>query len=135
MAVIYIYIYSCQLCYSRSRTVLCVSVDCKRQKETEIQTSIRQVYISSKMVSQLFEEKAKAVNELPTKPSTDELLELYGLYKQATVGDNDKEKPGIFNMKDRYKWEAWEELKGKSQEDAEKEYIAYVDGLIAKYSS
>ncbi|CAI4062715.1 hypothetical protein N7582_002201 [Saccharomyces uvarum] len=87
------------------------------------------------MVSQLFEEKAKAVNELPTKPSTDELLELYGLYKQATVGDNDKEKPGIFNMKDRYKWEAWEELKGKSQEDAEKEYIAYVDGLIAKYSS
>ncbi|CAD6624501.1 CEI_1a_G0020160.mRNA.1.CDS.1 [Saccharomyces cerevisiae] len=87
------------------------------------------------MVSQLFEEKAKAVNELPTKPSTDELLELYGLYKQATVGDNDKEKPGIFNMKDRYKWEAWENLKGKSQEDAEKEYIALVDQLIAKYSS
>ncbi|AHY79403.1 AQG_2a_G0020620.mRNA.1.CDS.1 [Saccharomyces cerevisiae] len=87
------------------------------------------------MVSQLFEEKAKAVNELPTKPSTDELLELYALYKQATVGDNDKEKPGIFNMKDRYKWEAWENLKGKSQEDAEKEYIALVDQLIAKYSS
>ncbi|EJS43698.1 acb1p [Saccharomyces arboricola H-6] len=87
------------------------------------------------MVSQLFEEKAKAVNELPTKPSTDELLELYGLYKQATVGDNDKEKPGIFNMKDRYKWEAWEDLKGKSQEDAEKEYIALVDQLIAKYSA
>nr|CAI6504893.1 CIC_HP1_G0018840.mRNA.1.CDS.1 [Saccharomyces cerevisiae] len=87
------------------------------------------------MVSQLFEEKAKAVNELPTKPSTDELLELYALYKQATVGDNDKEKPGIFNMKDRYKWEAWENLKGKSQEDAEKEYIALVNQLIAKYSS
>lgn len=87
------------------------------------------------MVSQLFEEKAKAVNELPTRPSTDELLELYALYKQATVGDNDKEKPGIFNMKDRYKWEAWENLKGKSQEDAEKEYIALVDQLIAKYSS
>ncbi|AJR79121.1 AAR_G0020570.mRNA.1.CDS.1 [Saccharomyces cerevisiae] len=87
------------------------------------------------MVSQLFEEKAKAVNELPTKPSTDELLELYALYKQATVGDNDKEKPGIFNMKDRYKWEGWENLKGKSQEDAEKEYIALVDQLIAKYSS
>ncbi|CAI4920093.1 CRE_collapsed_G0019840.mRNA.1.CDS.1 [Saccharomyces cerevisiae] len=87
------------------------------------------------MVSQLFEEKAKAVNELPTKPSTDELLELYALYKQATVGDNDKEKPGIFNMKDRYKWEAWENLKGKSQEDAEKEYIALVDQLITKYSS
>lgn len=48
---------------------------------------------------------------------------------------NKYQKPGIFNMKDRYKWEAWENLKGKSQEDAEKEYIALVDQLIAKYSS
>lgn len=87
------------------------------------------------MVSQLFEEKAKAVNALPTKPDTDELLKLYGLYKQATVGDNDKEKPGIFNMKDRYKWDSWEQLKGMSQEDAEKEYIEFVDELISKYNA
>lgn len=85
------------------------------------------------MVSQLFEEKAKAVNELPSKPDTDELLKLYGLYKQATVGDNNKEKPGLFNMKDRYKWDAWEELKGTSQQDAEQQYIEFVDSLIAKY--
>ncbi|KAL3232511.1 Acyl-CoA-binding protein [Nakaseomyces bracarensis] len=86
------------------------------------------------MVSQLFEEKAKAVNELPKQPSQDEMLELYGLYKQATVGDNTKEKPGIFNMKDRYKWDAWEKLKGMSQEEAEKKYIELVDQLIAKYN-
>lgn len=86
------------------------------------------------MVSQLVEEKAKAVNELPKQPSQDEMLELYGLYKQATVGDNTKEKPGIFNMKDRYKWDAWEKLKGMSQEEAEKKYIELVDQLIAKYN-
>ncbi|CAG61365.1 uncharacterized protein GVI51_K03971 [Nakaseomyces glabratus] len=86
------------------------------------------------MVSQLFEEKAKAVNELPTQPSQDEMLKLYGLYKQATVGDNTKEKPGIFNMKDRYKWDAWEKLKGMSQEEAEQKYIELVDELIAKYN-
>lgn len=85
------------------------------------------------MVSQLFEEKAKAVNELPSKPDTDELLKLYALYKQATSGDNTKEKPGIFNMKDRYKWDAWEEIKGTSQQDAENQYIEFVDSLIAKY--
>ncbi|KOG99536.1 long-chain fatty acid transporter ACB1 [Saccharomyces eubayanus] len=130
-----IYITRVKLGYSRRRAFCSVRWIVRDRKKREIQTSIRQTYISSTMVSQLFEEKAKAVNELPTKPSTDELLELYGLYKQATVGDNDKEKPGIFNMKDRYKWEAWEDLKGKSQEDAEKEYIAYVDNLIAKYSS
>lgn len=36
---------------------------------------------------QEFEKAAKEVNELKKKPSNDELLKLYGLYKQATVGD------------------------------------------------
>ncbi|AET40539.1 long-chain fatty acid transporter ACB1 Ecym_6148 [Eremothecium cymbalariae DBVPG len=87
------------------------------------------------MVSQLFEEKAKAANGLPSNVSQDEMLQLYGLYKQATVGDNNKEKPGIFNMKDRYKWDAWDKLKGTSQEDAEQQYIKLVDELTAKYSN
>ncbi|KAH3903042.1 probable Acyl-CoA-binding protein 2 [Saccharomycodes ludwigii] len=87
------------------------------------------------MVSQLFEEKATAVNNLPTKPNQEELLKLYGLYKQATVGDNTNEKPGLFNLKDRYKWEAWEKLKGMSQEEADEEYIKFVDELIAKYKA
>ncbi|AMD21832.1 HFL024Wp [Eremothecium sinecaudum] len=87
------------------------------------------------MVSKLFEEKAAAVNALPQTPNRDELLKLYALYKQATVHDNTKEKPGIFNMKDRYKWDAWESLKGMSQEDAEQEYIRLADELSAKYSA
>lgn len=36
---------------------------------------------------QEFETAAKEVQELKTKPSNDELLKLYALYKQATVGD------------------------------------------------
>ena len=87
------------------------------------------------MVSQLFEEKAKAVNELPTKPTTEELLKLYALYKQATIGDCNTERPGVFNFKDRSKWDAWNNLKGMSQEEAEKEYIAFVDELFEKYGS
>lgn len=86
-----------------------------------------------KMVSQLFEEKAKAVNDLPTKPNTEELLNLYSLYKQATVGDVNTDRPGIFNLKDRSKWDAWNKLKGMSQEDAEQKYIALVDELFNKY--
>ncbi|EDO15978.1 hypothetical protein Kpol_499p6 [Vanderwaltozyma polyspora DSM 70294] len=87
------------------------------------------------MVSQLFEEKAKQVNELPTQPAQAEMLELYGLYKQATVGDNtNPSRPGIFALKDRAKWDAWEKLKGKPSEEAEKEYIELVDSLIAKYN-
>ncbi|SMN22473.1 similar to Saccharomyces cerevisiae YGR037C ACB1 Acyl-CoA-binding protein [Maudiozyma saulgeensis] len=85
------------------------------------------------MVSQLFEEKAKAVNELPTKPNTDELLKLYALYKQATIGDCNTDRPGIFNLKDRSKWDAWNKIKGTTQDDAEKQYIELVDELFVKY--
>jgi len=55
------------------------------------------------------------------------------LYKQATVGDNDTAEPSVFNLKGKYKWKAWDQLKGTSQEDAEKQYIKFADELLAKY--
>ncbi|CDS12370.1 hypothetical protein LRAMOSA04565 [Lichtheimia ramosa] len=84
------------------------------------------------MPSAEFEKAAKEVNELKNKPSNDELLKLYGLYKQATVGDVNTDRPGGFDFKGKAKWDAWNALKGKSQEDAEKEYIAFVEELKAK---
>lgn len=80
-----------------------------------------------------FQEKADSVNQLVTKPTDDELLQLYGLFKQATVGDVNTDRPGIFALKDRYKWDAWEKNKGLSKEEAEAKYIELVDSLIAKY--
>ncbi|CAG89732.1 DEHA2F22638p [Debaryomyces hansenii CBS767] len=85
------------------------------------------------MVSQEFTDKADAVQKLTKRPSDDELLDLYGLYKQATVGDNDTAEPSVFNLKGKYKWKAWDQLKGTSQEDAEKQYIKFADELLAKY--
>jgi len=61
------------------------------------------------------------VNNLASKPSDDELLKLYALYKQTTVGDVNTDRPGIFALKDRYKWDSWNELKGTSMADAEKQ--------------
>ncbi|KAK7208131.1 acyl-CoA-binding protein [Myxozyma melibiosi] len=87
------------------------------------------------MPSAEFQAAADAVQKLPSKPTDDELLSLYGLFKQATVGDNDTPKPGVFDLKGKYKWNAWDKLKGKSTEEAEKEYIALAESLIAKYGS
>jgi len=39
------------------------------------------------MVQEKFKAAVEAVNHLSSKPSDDDLLQLYGLYKQATVGD------------------------------------------------
>ena len=68
---------------------------------------------------------------MTTKPSDADLLELYGLYKQATVGDVDTSRPGMFDMKGKAKWDAWNAKKGTSQADAEAAYIAKVKELMA----
>ncbi|EGW30082.1 uncharacterized protein SPAPADRAFT_57544 [Spathaspora passalidarum NRRL Y-27907] len=86
------------------------------------------------MVSAEFTAKADAVQNLTTKPSDDELLKLYGLYKQATVGDVNTDRPSAFDFKGKYKWDAWKALEGKSQEDAEAEYIEFASSLIEKYN-
>lgn len=82
-----------------------------------------------------FLQAAEDVKKLTTSPNNDELLELYGLYKQATVGDVNTERPGFFDMKGKAKWDAWEGRKGLSKEDAEKQYILVVNRLKATYNS
>lgn len=58
-----------------------------------------------------FEEAAEKVKQLKQRPTDEEMLELYGLYKQATMGDNTASKPWI-DLKGRAKWDAWEKRKG-----------------------
>jgi diazepam-binding inhibitor (GABA receptor modulating acyl-CoA-binding protein) len=43
---------------------------------------------TSFVVQERFDKAAAEVKNLPQRPTNDELLLLYGLYKQATVGDN-----------------------------------------------
>ena len=59
-----------------------------------------------------FEAAATRAKAFTSKPSNDDLLKLYSLYKQATVGDNETEKPGFFDFKASAKWTKWAELKG-----------------------
>lgn len=58
-----------------------------------------------------FDEAVAKMNDLKERPADDELLELYGFYKQAIVGDNTVSKPWI-DFKARAKWEAWQKRKG-----------------------
>lgn len=67
------------------------------------------------------------------KMTNDELLEVYGLYKQATVGDNTTDKPWAIKVEASAKWTAWTNNKGKSKEAAEQEYTALSKQLLIKY--
>ena len=46
------------------------------------------------------------------------MLQLYSLYKQATVGDVNTKRPGMTDFIGRAKWDAWEKLKGTTQDQA-----------------
>jgi diazepam-binding inhibitor (GABA receptor modulating acyl-CoA-binding protein) len=62
--------------------------------------------------------------------SDDSKLKLYGLYKQATIGDVNCPRPsGIFNIKEKAKYDAWYENKDMSKETAMFEYINLVSEL------
>ncbi|XP_051574956.1 acyl-CoA-binding domain-containing protein 7-like [Myxocyprinus asiaticus] len=80
-----------------------------------------------------FKQYAENVKKVKTRPTDQELLDLYGLYKQAVVGDINIDKPGIMDMKGKAKWEAWNSRKGMSNEDAMNAYISLAKDAIEKY--
>ena len=82
-----------------------------------------------------FLKAAEDVKSLTERPSNEEFLKLYGWYKQASVGDVNTDRPGMFSMdmKAKYKWDEWNSHKGSSKEEAEKAYIEVVKTLMEKY--
>ena len=85
-------------------------------------------------VHEQFNISAIVVKNLKKTPDNNELLELYALYKQATVGDCELDKPSIFNIKEKSKWSAWKSVKGLSEHDAKALYIKLVEALVQKYN-
>jgi acyl-CoA-binding protein len=79
------------------------------------------------------EEAKNLTQQFTSKPSTEDLLKLYGLYKQATAGDNLTERPGGFDFKAAAKYNSWTHFKGTSKEQAEALYISLVAELASKH--
>ncbi|XP_028035570.1 putative acyl-CoA-binding protein [Bombyx mandarina] len=79
-----------------------------------------------------FKQVADKVRNWKTKPSDDENLALYSLYKQATIGDVNIAQPS--GLVESAKWKAWNSRKGISQDDAKKQYIENAEKLHSKYA-
>eukprot|EP00028_Trichosphaerium_sp_Am-I-7-wt_P005778 CAMPEP_0168530472 /NCGR_PEP_ID=MMETSP0405-20121227/14698_1 /TAXON_ID=498012 /ORGANISM="Trichosphaerium sp, Strain Am-I-7 wt" /LENGTH=93 /DNA_ID=CAMNT_0008554741 /DNA_START=8 /DNA_END=289 /DNA_ORIENTATION=+ len=75
------------------------------------------------------------LQEVGKKPTNEELLQLYGLYKQATVGDNSAASPWSIQLEAKAKWDAWESRKGMSKDDAMEKYVGVVADILKKYLS
>jgi acyl-CoA-binding protein len=80
-------------------------------------------------VKKQFEAAAAASKNLKERPDNDTMLKLYALFKQATIGDVEGKRPGFTDMVGRAKFDAWAAAKGKSADDAMREYTALVNSL------
>ncbi len=81
-------------------------------------------------LQQQFDEAVSESEALSERPSQGTMLELYSLYKQATIGDINIDPPANpFDFVAKAKYQAWFDLKGKSQSDAMSEYIHLVGKL------
>lgn len=79
----------------------------------------------------VFNLACKNVKYLNNTPDNDQLLMLYGLYKQSTIGNCNENKPtSFFDLKASKKWDAWNNLKDLNQNKAKISYINFVKTLI-----
>ncbi|MBK6004603.1 acyl-CoA-binding protein [Ramlibacter ginsenosidimutans] len=76
-----------------------------------------------------FEAAVANSKKLSQRPDNATLLKIYGLYKQATLGDVTEKKPGFGDMIGRAKWDAWNACKGTSADDAKQQYVALIRSL------
>lgn len=85
--------------------------------------------VQSQATAEAFEAaSAFARDNEPAKTIPDgRKLILYGLYKQATVGDINIRQPWAVQLEASAKWDAWSSHQGKSTERAQKEYIAELE--------
>ncbi|MED6270524.1 hypothetical protein CHARACLAT_011289 [Characodon lateralis] len=84
-------------------------------------------------MAEAFEKAAEEAKVLKQRPDQGELTALYGLYKQATVGDVNTERPGMLDFTGKAKWDAWNAKKGLSKEEAMAAYVELVEKLKEKY--
>lgn len=104
------------------------------------------------MHTQKFNKAAEDVQNLKSKPTNEDLLEIYALFKQGQVGDVNTgergdcfclfgsydrfcfilftERPGMLDLKGKAKWDAWNSKKGLSKDAAKEAYINKVQALI-----
>jgi len=99
----------------------------KKSKNTEDKKN------DNKKIDVKFKEAVEKINQEGNKLnlSNDDLLTLYGYYKQSTIGDCNTEPPSFFDVKGKAKYDEWYKNKGMTIDDAMKRYVKKVSKLTS----
>ncbi|KKY31395.1 putative acyl binding protein [Diaporthe ampelina] len=87
-------------------------------------------------MSSAFDKAIADSKKLTSKPSNEELLDLYALFKIANGEDITKAPaPGMFDLKGKAKKNAWQKKVDEdvTQEQAKEQYVALVEKLKTQY--
>jgi len=82
-----------------------------------------------------FEEAVEKIKTIKDGLSDKEKGVIYGLYKQATIGDINIARPFFINMVECAKWDAWKKQEGQTKEQATQQYVKKVKKYLEKYST
>jgi len=80
-------------------------------------------------IRKLFDDATVAAKSLTKRLGDEDLLQLYALYQQATIGDVQGDRPGLVDLIAGAKHDAWAKLEGMSRVEAMQRYIARVNAL------
>lgn len=83
-------------------------------------------------INETFQKAAENVKKLTTRPSDKVLLELYGLYKQSTIGNINTPQPWAIQVEQRSKWDAWKSYENMEKNLAMTRYIIIANRLLEK---
>lgn len=91
-------------------------------------------FASTTDLTKRFEHVCNTQGPTIAKSGTNEQkLRAYALYKQATAGDATGDRPGMFDMIARAKYDAWAALKGTTKDSAMEQYVTeFGDDSIPK---
>ncbi len=76
-----------------------------------------------------FEQAVADSKKLSERPDNQTLLQIYALYKQATLGDVTGKRPGFMDLVGRAKWDAWKAAEGMPTEKAMQAYVDLIQSL------
>ncbi|XP_027459113.2 enoyl-CoA delta isomerase 2 isoform X2 [Zalophus californianus] len=111
---------------------------CLRAVRSPLQVPALQLHISKTAMGACQKDFESAVNQvklLKKDPGNEVKLKLYALYKQATEGACNTPKPGLFDLINKAKWDAWNALGNLPKETARQNYVDLVSGLRSSSDS
>lgn len=88
--------------------------------------------MSNSTIEDKFNLSCSLVKMLPQRPKDEDLLYLYGMYKQAKEGNCNVPEPSGFNVVDHAKWSAWNGNRDIEKSVAMAFYVSKVDQIFTQ---